>query len=157
PSTTTTTLPPGKTLFLYVSNSVLTNRSDPNFEQTVMRYDAFTGAPRGTLATDPTSAIIVPFSRPASQTGFIACLTEGPGNTFHGVGDLSIKRWDRTTGANFGPNGNPLSAYIATQGAAQSPFFVRIGPDGLLWVMNANTYGLYRVHPETGAFVSTIL
>ena len=96
PSTTTTTLPDGKTLFLYVANSVFDNRTDPNLEQTLMRYDAWTGAPRG-MNGNTTSAILVPFSRPGSRAGFITELAAGPGNGIYGLPTGELFRWNAGT------------------------------------------------------------
>src|SRR5262249_13604412 len=148
-STTTTTIPPGKTLFLYVANSVLDNRTDPRVEQTLMRYDGLTGAPRGSTA-DTDSAIFVPFDRPGSRAGFIGGVAADGNDSVCGALGDALYRWDASTGANKGVNGNPLNARIPLEPPASFPYRVQLGPDGLLWVMSLNDQGIFRVHPETG-------
>ncbi len=155
--TTTTTLPDGKSLFLYVNNSVSTGGVDPNLGQTVMRYDGMTGAPRGTVA-GAGSAVFVPWRRPGSRVGVMSTLSGGASNDVYGASDLALRRWDATTGANKGAKRNPLSAVIPVPGNFNSSTAAQLGPDGMLWVMsNTSQNNIIRVHPETGQLVSTFV
>jgi hypothetical protein len=157
PSTTTTTLAPGQTLFLFVANSILQGGTDPNIDQTLMRYDALTGAPRGATA-NPSSAVLVPYSRPGSRLAFTEDIAAGGHNDVYAAVAFGLFRWDASTGANFGVNGNPLAAEIPVESPASYTLFkVQLGPDGLLWTMGALAQGIFRVHPETGAYVDTVI
>ncbi len=151
--TTTTTLPDGKSSFLYVTNSV--NGFNPLAEQNLMRFDGATGAPRG-VAGNPASALFVPHTRPGSRLLFPNGLAGGVRNDVYGVASLEIFRWDATTGANLGVSGNPLSAHIPRPSGSQ-PDQVQLGPDGLLWVMSPQQQNILRAHPETGKLVSTFV
>ncbi|HEV7731219.1 MAG TPA: choice-of-anchor Q domain-containing protein [Candidatus Binatia bacterium] len=155
--TTTTTLPDGKSLFLYVSNSLATFGVDQNLAQTVMRYDGVSGAPRGTVA-GAGSAVFVPWQRPGSRISLMQSLSGGASNDVYGVAEAVVRRWDATTGANKGAKGNPLSSVIPIPGNSNSSVAAQLGPDGLLWVMSSTSQNnITRAHPETGQLVSTFV
>jgi hypothetical protein len=145
----TTTLPPSPDRFLYVCDTA----------PSVRRYDAATGVPRG-AAGNPDDAVLVPGNRPGSSVGGVRGMAlSADGMLFARVS--GIQRFDARTGANLGPGGNPLSAFIHTGGpdlGALSLGFA-LGPDGLLYAAN-NDLGakdIRRFDPSTGDFLGVFV
>jgi hypothetical protein len=152
-STTTTTLPDGQALFLYVVN--LDPNSIDNGINTVLRYDGFTGAPRG-LRSDAGDAMLVPWTRPGTILSMTRFVAAGTDNTFITSGGGSrVQRFDATTGANRGKNGNPLNANVlGTSGPGLSQHVV-LGAFGFLYDLTLEA--VVRRHPLSGAFVDSFI
>ncbi len=155
PSTTTTTLPPGKSLFLLVANFDSNQAQD--VAQNILRFDGFTGAPRGTTA-DPASAVVVPGFRPGSGLSLESAnrLAPGTANTFYSSRGGGLFRYDTSTGANAGVNRNPLDSFIPAGPPLFNAYEAQLGPGGLLYVVGGGNE-IARLHPETGAFVDTLV
>jgi hypothetical protein len=158
-STTTTTLPPGKSLFLYVANDGQANNPVPALPRlNLLRFDALTGAPSG-VGGDPTDATFVPFLQLGSRVNDLQRVAAGPNNTVYGFVGTNLYRWDATTGENHGVGGNPLDARISTEAPVYGPKDGTLVAGGALLVLelSSSNDAIARVHPETGAYLGTLV
>jgi hypothetical protein len=131
----------------------------------VLRYDATTGAPAG-LSGQPGDAVFI-----ASGSGGLnnpSRMVFGPDGKVYVSSTApssesptsnAVMRYDSATGAPAGVSGQPGDAFFVSQGSGglDGPTALIFRPDGYLYVASWRNDSVFRYDSATGAFAGTVI